>query len=66
MVPEHSEPWQAFTDVQFNGESAVLYPGDYNDLKEMKLKFPVKSFRKAPVRHFYLDISLNSSNTVEQ
>lgn len=55
MVQEHSEPWQVFTDVQFNGEIAYLYPGDYSDLEEIKLKSAVKSFRRAPVRHFVLN-----------
>ncbi|XP_022809135.1 gamma-crystallin M1-like [Stylophora pistillata] len=50
LVPQNSEPWQIFTDVQFEGEVEILYPGDYETLNEIGLKSPVRSFRKAPQR----------------
>lgn len=61
IVEENSEPWQVFTKVQFEGNSKVLYPGSYEKLKEIGLKSPVKSFRKAPVRYLFRLTHVNIS-----
>ena len=49
IVEQDSGPWQAFTGVRYQGNSKYLYPGNYEDLKELELEKPVKSFRTAPV-----------------
>ena len=49
IVEQDSGPWQAFTGVHYQGNSKYLYPGNYEDLKELELEKPVKSFRTAPV-----------------
>ena len=55
MVNKHSERWQVFTEVQFQGDTVTLEPGGkYKDTEEMQLKCPVKSFRKAPSHNAFL------------
>ena len=49
IVEQDSGPWQAFTGVHYQGNSKYLYPGNYEDLNELGLEKPVKSFRTAPV-----------------
>ena len=49
MVNKHSERWQVFTEVQFQGATMTLEPGrEYRNTEAMQLECPVKSFRKAP------------------
>ena len=55
MVNKHSERWQVFTEVQFQGDTVTLEPGGkYKDTEEMQLECPVKSFRKAPFHNAFL------------
>ena len=55
MVNKHSERWQVFTEVQFQGDTVTLEPGGkYKDTEEMQLECPVKSFRKAPSHNAFL------------
>lgn len=52
-VEEDSEPWQVFTEVQFQGDAACLVPDDYLNVNAMGLKSVVKSFRRAPVGYSF-------------
>ena len=47
-VEEDSEPWQGFTEVQFQGDAACLGPDDYLNVNAMGLKSVVKSLRSSP------------------
>ncbi|CAH3162143.1 unnamed protein product, partial [Pocillopora meandrina] len=49
IVEQDSAPWQVFTEVGYEGNPKYLYPGNYDDLNELGLEKPVKSFRTAPV-----------------
>ena len=49
IVEQDSGPWQVFTEVRYEGNPKYLYPGNYDDLNELGLEKPVKSFRTAPV-----------------
>ena len=49
IVNKHSLTGQVFTEAQFRGASVNLNPGRrYENLEQMGLTDPVKSFRKAP------------------
>ena len=46
-MEEDSEPYQVFTEVQFQGDAACLAPNDYLNVSAMELKSAVKSFWRA-------------------
>ena len=53
IMREGTTVWQVFTEVQYEGATVKLQPGkQYENLEEMGLQEPVKSFRRAPYKMF--------------